>query len=303
MPPAASATVFGVASLERTLPAVGIVLVLLFVAVRPEASAGLGLLERFGYWALHVGIGLAGLAVASLVIRRRLFTRWPLSLAIVATGVIGALAAAPAYWLADQWWPVPGGAVPDDWLDDFAAAGPWQGVVAECLEVAPLFVTSWFAVNLPLILGQPRIDGPPPPWPPAPPRERSSHQPAPSGESSAQAADPFFDRLPAAIGRDIVAVSSDLHYLHVHTARGTAMILGSLRDAAVALGDAGMTVHRSHWVAHDHVRRVLIAGNEASCELSTGLRIPVSRRKRREVRCQYGDGAVELARKGRRDAV
>ena len=303
MPPAASGTVFGVASLERTLPAVGLVLVLLFVAVRPEASAGLGLLERLGYWILHVGIGLAGLAVASLVIRRRFFTRWPLSLAIVVTGVIGALAAAPAYWLADQWWPVPGAAVADDWLDDFAAAGPWQGIVAEYLEVAPLFVTSWFAVNLPLILGQPRLEAPPPPNPPDPPRVRAPQQPAPSGAKSEPAAGQLLDRLPAAIGRDVVAVSSDLHYLHVHTTRGSAMILGSLREAVAALGDAGMTVHRSHWVAHDHVRRVVIAGNEASCQLATGLRVPVSRRKRRDVRRQYGEGAVDVSGDRRGDAV
>jgi hypothetical protein len=299
MPPAASATVFGVASLERTLPAVGLVLVLLFVAVRPEASAGLGLAGRLGYWILHVGIGLAGLAVASLVIRRRIFTRWPISVAIVVTGIVGALAAAPAYWLVDQWWPVPGGAVPDDWLDDFAAAGPWQGIVAECLEVAPLFVTSWFAVNMPLILGQPRIEAPPPPDPPDPPHGPSPPRPA----ASAPGASPFLDRLPAALGRDVVAVSSDLHYLHVHTTRGSAMILGSLRDAAAALGDAGMIVHRSHWVAHAHVRRVVIAGSVAACQLSTGLSIPVSRRRRRDVRRQYGDGAVDLASRRRRDAV
>jgi hypothetical protein len=303
MQSSASATVFGVASLERTLPAVGLALVLLFVAVRPEASAGLGLPGRLGFWILHVCIGLAGLMAASLLIRRRLFTRWPLSLAIVVTGVIGTLAAAPAYWLLDQWWPVPGGAVPDDWLDGFAAAGPWQGVVAECLEVAPPFVTSWFAVNLPLILGQPRIDAPPPPSPPDPPRGRAPRQSAPSGAKSESAAGQFLDRLPAAIGRDVVAVSSDLHYLHVHTTLGSAMILGSLREAAAALGDAGMTVHRSHWVAHAHVRRVVIAGNEASCQLATGLRVPVSRRKRREVRRQYGDGALDLAGDRRQDAV
>jgi DNA-binding LytR/AlgR family response regulator len=98
-------------------------------------------------------------------------------------------------------------------------------------------------------------------------------------------------------------VSSDLHYLHVHTTRGSAMILGSLRDAAAALGDAGMIVHRSHWVAHAHVRRVVIAGSVAACQLSTGLSIPVSRRRRRDVRRQYGDGAVDLASRRRRDAV
>ena len=110
----------------------------------------------------------------------------------------------------------------------------------------------------------------------------------------------FLDRLPAVIGRDIVAVSSDLHYLHVDTTRGRAMILGSLKDAAAALGDRGMLVHRAHWVAHAHVRRVQIAGPEAWCHLSTGQRVPVSRRRRRAVRDHYGEGAVELTPSGRR---
>jgi DNA-binding LytR/AlgR family response regulator len=107
-------------------------------------------------------------------------------------------------------------------------------------------------------------------------------------------------RLPAAVGRDLVALSSDLHYLHVHTTRGRAMILGNLGEAAAALGGRGMRVHRSHWVAHEHVQHVQIAGNKAWCLMSTGLRVPVSRRKRRETRAQYGQGpvAIELSRRG-----
>jgi hypothetical protein len=301
---ATDGSVFGVASLRHTLPGVAVALVALFVAIRPEASAGLGLWARIAFWSLHVAIGLGGLAVASLVARRQLWVRLPLSVTIVLTGIIGAAAAAPSFWLVDHWWPVPAGAEADDWLDSFAAAGPWQGIVAECLEVAPLFVTSWFTINLPLILAQPRLDPPPSPedGPPGPGVRAA-------GRLSRRAADPplpdCLSRLPAALGGDLVAMSSDLHYLHVHTTGGRAMILGSLKDAAAALGERGMMVHRAHWVAHAHVRRVQISGNKAWCLMSTGVRVPVSRRKRREVRAHYGQGpvAVEDAADARRRAV
>ena len=292
-------SVFGVASLRRTLPGVALALVVLFVAIRPEASAGLGPGARIAFWSLHVAIGLGGLAVASLLARRQPWARLPLPVTIVLTGIIGAAAAAPGFWLVDHWWPVPAGAEADDWLDRFAAAGAWQGIVAECLEVAPLFVTSWFTINLPLILAQPRLEPPPPPDD-GPPDDGG---PGPGvraagGAAGRDAAPPLPDclgRVPVALGRDLVALSSDLHYLHVHTTRGRAMILGSLKDAAAALSERGMLVHRSHWVAHAHVRRVQIAGNKAWCLMSTGVRVPVSRRKRREVRAHYGQGPVAVA--------
>ncbi|MGD9340149.1 MAG: LytTR family DNA-binding domain-containing protein [Chromatiales bacterium] len=281
-------TVFGVAPLKWTLPVVGAALVLLFVAIRPEASSGLGLFERFGFWSAHVGIGLAGLVVASLLIRRSLFIRLPLSLSIIATGIVGVIATAPAYWLMDRWLPVPGAAVPDGWLDTFAMEGTWQGVIAECLEVAPLFVASWFVINLPLIFSPSRPDErEPPPDPDAPAAPRSG--PTPKGVETGPA-DGFLDRLPAVLGRDLVAISSDLHYLHVYTTLGKTMLIGSLSDTVRALGPLGMRVHRSHWVAHAHVVRLHIAGKEALCVMSDGLRVPVSRRRRAEVKAQYGQG-------------
>ena len=281
-------TVFGVAPLKWTLPVVGAALILLFVAIRPEASSGLGLLGRLGFWSAHVGIGLAGLVVASLLIRRSLFIRIPLSLSIIATGIVGVIATAPAYWLMDRWLPVPGAAVPDGWLDTFAMEGPWQGVIAEGMEVAPLFVASWFVVNLPLILNPSRPDER---GPPSGPDEPVIPRPGPTSRAAETSpADGFLERLPAVLGRDVVAISSDLHYLHVYTTLGKTMLIGSLSDTVRALGPLGMRVHRSHWVAHAHVERLHIAGREALCVMSDGLRVPVSRRKRAEVKAQYGQG-------------
>ena len=43
------------------------------------------------------------------------------------------------------------------------------------------------------------------------------------------------------------------HYLQVVTTAGTCLVLMRLSDAVLALGDAGMQVHRSYWVSHRHI--------------------------------------------------
>lgn len=63
-------TVLGTASLSRSLPLVGGVLIALFVFVKPEATAGLGFVHRLTFWTLHIGLGLAGILAASALLAR-----------------------------------------------------------------------------------------------------------------------------------------------------------------------------------------------------------------------------------------
>jgi hypothetical protein len=164
-----------------------------------------------------------------------------------------------------------------------------QSVIVEFLEVMPVFLAAWFAVNLPLLLARPVFAGKPPDAPQGP---GGSH--APSGQSDASPEtdddrrEQFFALIPRALGQDIVAVSSDMHYLHVHTTLGKCMVLGTIRDVASSLEDAGLQVHRSHWVAHAHVRRIAKRGSAWECVMTNDLRIPVSRRNRSKVTEWYG---------------
>ncbi len=280
-------TVLGVTSMAKTLPLVGGVLIALFVVVKPEATAGFGFVERLVFWTLHVGLGLASIALASWLLRPRLLRAAPLPLAILLTGVVGATMLAPVYVALEYLMPPGSADVADDWLDAFGTRGPLEAVVAEFIEVAPMFLAAWIAVNLPLILGRPLLaDGP----------SSGPDDPGGSGPSSTsgtradddEAGAAFYALLPNALGREVIAVSSDMHYLHVHTSAGRCLVLGTLRDAARDLGDIGMLVHRSHWVAHDHVRRVARKGSSWQCVMSNGLRIPVSRRNRSKVAEWYG---------------
>jgi DNA-binding LytR/AlgR family response regulator len=72
----------------------------------------------------------------------------------------------------------------------------------------------------------------------------------------------FFRRIPPALGRDLLALEMEDHYLPIHTEFGSDLILLRLRGAIAELGPArGRQVHRSWWVA---------AGAVASVERNAG---------------------------------
>jgi len=99
------------------------------------------------------------------------------------------------------------------------------------------------------------------------------------------------ERLPPEIGRDVIAVASELQYLRVWTPRGCALIVGALADVELEDASHGLRVHRSWWVAANHVSSVRRTTSGAVCVMSNGRRVPVSRRRRAEVLARFGDGA------------
>lgn len=111
------------------------------------------------------------------------------------------------------------------------------------------------------------------------PVERPSEDahPAYAGDASRE----FRAKLPIALRHaTIVSLSAEDHYVRVRTDRGQALILMKLASAISALGpDAGVRIHRSHWVAH--------APAAAACGSRHGIRVdadtvlPVSRAGRK----------------------
>lgn len=91
---------------------------------------------------------------------------------------------------------------------------------------------------------------------------------------------PFFNRLPARLGHNLVCLEMQDHYVCAHTLSGSEMILMRLRDAVAELdGIEGMQVHRSWWVARDQVRAIRREGRAIKLELANGLLAPVSRNR------------------------
>jgi len=94
----------------------------------------------------------------------------------------------------------------------------------------------------------------------------------------------FFDRLPARLGHDVIYLKVSDHYVDVTTAAGSAVILMRLSDAVVALGDLGMRVHRSYWVAYSHITRLIRAERRTLVRVTNGQELPVSRARVPELR-------------------
>ena len=284
-------TVLGVAPIRTSLLLTCGLLAGLFTVMKPEISAGLNWAMRFIFWVLHIGVGLGAILLASYLLRGWSKTVLPVFWGVTLTGVNGAIISAPLYLALDALFP----AVADDgWLDQWAATGWWQGVLVEFIEVLPVLLLSWYAVNIPLFFNKPRLlNGDVPPDDPNDPTSEENEE-SEKAEQRRQVIEDLYSRLPEVIGSDVVAISSDLHYLNVHTLLGKALILGSLKHYVEAFAEQGILVHRSHWVAKAHVEKIHIAGDTATCLMATGLQVPISRSKRKEVKECFGSAARQL---------
>lgn len=88
----------------------------------------------------------------------------------------------------------------------------------------------------------------------------------------------FLARLPPALGRDLLALQMEDHYVRAHTPRGSELILIPLRQAVDELaGVEGLRVHRSWWVARAAVEGAQEDGRNLRLTLRGGLSAPVAR--------------------------
>lgn len=96
----------------------------------------------------------------------------------------------------------------------------------------------------------------------------------------------FLERLPTKLkGGRLYAVSSEDHYLRLHTSKGSDLILMRLADAISELeGVEGAQTHRSWWVAKDAVQGMRREGDRVTLLLPDGLQAPVSRPNVRPLR-------------------
>jgi LytTr DNA-binding domain len=87
----------------------------------------------------------------------------------------------------------------------------------------------------------------------------------------------FLDRLPARLGRNLLCLEMEDHYVRAHTDRGSDLIHIPLKAAMAGLDVDGLQVHRSWWVARAAVAGVVQDGRRLKLRLVNGLEPPVSR--------------------------
>lgn len=76
----------------------------------------------------------------------------------------------------------------------------------------------------------------------------------------------------------ILRVSAQDHYLSVYTEQGEFFIRGRMKDAlAILAAEAGLQIHRSHWIADTEIVQSLRVGRDYRVQLIDGAILPVSR--------------------------
>ena len=285
---------FGTHSLKQSVMLACPAISLLLVIVQPEATQSYGWLMRSAFWVSHIAVGACiALAIAGVVraisrfgtVERKYYLP-----VIAATGALGAVIAAPFFTLLDYWFPRD--------LDQWALAdtsGLFPAIAQTLYRSGPTFIAIWICVNLPMLFQRPVMVGLPlnndKGAEKEPQIKKSATIKTSEGINSNKQAE-FFASLPKVLGRELVAVSSYLHYINVYTTTGKALVLGSLKHVAEMFGEEGIMVHRSHWLHKQQVTRVVINSQAAYCVMISGLQIPISRSRRKAVAAEFGRGAI-----------
>lgn len=101
---------------------------------------------------------------------------------------------------------------------------------------------------------------------------------APEPPTPTEPANPLLDQLPPALGSEVIGLEMEDHYVRVHTALGSELVLMRLRDAMAHVAHIeGRQVHRSWWVARLAVEDVTRDGRNVRLTLARGIEAPVSR--------------------------
>lgn len=98
-------------------------------------------------------------------------------------------------------------------------------------------------------------------------------------ERSEAALRAFMSRLPIPFRNgELYGISSEDHYLRIHTSVGEHLFLERLSNAVHALEPVdGFQVHRSWWVAEDGVESATTTAGKITLKLKSGTEVPVSR--------------------------
>jgi hypothetical protein len=293
------------ASILRYLTIAGLVFLALMLALKPDVGFTAPFAMRLLFWTLQIVTGLLVLqSVLYLLTRSYGASRAPSWSLVVLSGLLGSLLLTPLYWLIGEglmegW--LGYAARPDDEAADLAGLTLANPLVREYLEIVAPVTTSWVLICLPRMhwLMPPLLHGKVRQCEAAgnPGARRAALDPSPDpGHAQAtvlpaQRPDTWRHRLPAELGTDVIAVTSELQYLRVWTPRGCALILGALADVEAQDAATGLRVHRSWWVATDHLVAVRRTATGAVCLMSDGRQVPVSRRRRSEVLARFGGAA------------
>ena len=197
---------------------------------------GGGLEYRLFFWVANLWIGLI---VLSLVMRISLRVAGRLDLPIwFALPVCAAIGALPLTLLVALF-------SANYWPGNHGHVGSWLETYGQVLAIAEPCAFGYYF----LVRGRRHT--------PAQPLSGSAVTPADGGAR-------FLDRLPPRLGRNLLCLQMEDHYVRAHTDLGSDLILTPLKTAMAELAEVdGLQVHRSWWVARRAVVTAEPAGRSA----------------------------------------
>lgn len=206
-------------------------------------------LHGFAMWLFTIGVGaISSLWISPMVFEREPSASWPLVLQLFVAAVVIALPVTVAIILMEA----------SDGRVMSARYWPMQFfyvyVISQVITIGGYFMQAYSESQEVLKRGGELLDTPDP-------------------------AAKFMERLPAKYrGAQLYAVSSEDHYLRVHTSLGEELILMRLADAVDLLSGAdGLQVHRSWWVARNGIASAERHSGKSVLKLKSGGQAPVSR--------------------------
>ena len=217
----------------------------------------LGVVSRFAYWiAAMLVIGMGSWLTARAIARLEPSASWPAPLQAILGAVIVA---------------IPGTLVVIVLEAIFRHAPPITAPALIRIYVSVAIVMTAIGIPWAIIRSRRAHDVAEPEAEPVAPAPAPSILPTQIGS-------PFLRRIPAKLGRDLLSVATEDHYLRVTTAIGHDLILFRLSDAIAELDPAlGQQVHRSYWVARRAVAKVERDESRTWLVLANGAKVPVSR--------------------------
>jgi hypothetical protein len=275
------------------LLAVGLVLLGVFVAIGSNLGLQAPVLVIGLVWALHLSVGLAAIRATVIALSRwRVATRWPDLVVVLMAGLVASVVLAPVSFMIDQGLFLLGVDTDDEMLTRSERWFPltaglleeWTHVVGPTLLVAVMLgLPAWWVRRQVMPNPTLRIQ---PAAPAVPASDSETESPRNNkGRSCLQ-------RLPAALGTDLIAARSELQYVRIYTTKGNALVLGALKDIAEHRKSEGQLVHRTWWISNRHVRTLRPRGTRYVLTLANELEVPVSRRRQQEMIRQFGSSTT-----------
>lgn len=224
-----------------------------------EDSHGLSLAQEFIAWSVHSVAGVGPIALATRFFRRLHMSR-------LVSSIWALLIATPVLALASMNIDAYFGILE---LDTDPSSGFLLRWLSEIVQVFPAAIVVWVIVGSLLLTRSTAV--------------ATGH---PDSETEDLASWPqYLNEVPEDKRGAIIAMTADQHYLRVYTTAGESYVRGALREAIDSLGHLdGLHIHRSHWVAKDHVIDLTKTQQGMYCVMSNNQQFPVSRRRKHQTR-------------------